>query len=61
MRLSLSVSMTTCPAAFSGPLSAGPDIAPQFAGVIWGIAGSLGNLTGVLAPTVAAAMTTQRT
>lgn len=44
-----------------GPLSAGPDIAPQFAGVIWGLSGSIGNLTGVLAPTVAAAMTPNKT
>ncbi|KAF0310476.1 Sialin [Amphibalanus amphitrite] len=43
------------------PLSAGPDIAPQFAGVIWGLSGSIGNLTGVLAPTVAAAMTPNKT
>ena len=47
----------SCHSVSAGPLSAGPDIAPQFAGVIWGLAGSVGNLTGVLAPTVAALMT----
>ncbi|XP_037093754.1 sialin-like [Pollicipes pollicipes] len=44
-----------------GPLSAGPDLGPQFAGVIWGLAGSVGNLTGVLTPMVAAAMTPHKT
>ncbi|XP_037094265.1 vesicular glutamate transporter 2.1-like [Pollicipes pollicipes] len=44
-----------------GPLSAGPELGPQFAGVIWGLAGSIGNLTGVLTPMVAAAMTPHKT
>lgn len=44
-----------------GPLSAGPEVGPQYAGVIWGLAGSIGNLTGVLTPTLAAAMTPDKT
>ncbi|XP_037093756.1 vesicular glutamate transporter 1-like [Pollicipes pollicipes] len=44
-----------------GLLSAGPDLGPQFAGVIWGLAGSVGSLTGVLTPMVAAAMTPHKT
>ncbi|XP_043203738.1 sialin-like [Amphibalanus amphitrite] len=61
MSLLVLCNVTSVLGVAGGPLSAGPDIAPQFAGVIWGLSGSIGNLTGVLAPTIAAAMTPNKT
>ncbi|KAF0301253.1 putative transporter slc-17.2 [Amphibalanus amphitrite] len=41
----------------SGPVSGAADIAPQYIGLIWGLASSFGNTTGFLSPLIATAMT----
>ncbi|XP_043203653.1 sialin-like [Amphibalanus amphitrite] len=47
----------SCLVTSAGPVTAAGDLAPQYTGIICGIAASIGNTPGFLVPLVAAAMT----